>query len=290
MKPLPHLLFKFILFSMILIVPAMMAGNDKSANSGVKVLRSPVNIPYYSSAVIKRFMSYRPSGSPLYREGRFTAHNNQVKVAAPLSSDIKKVIYEATSLYDKMNLAHTGLNEEAFEYAWRGYHNLLRRHLLHRTGILSICDFSQSSHRKRMYIIDVRHKKLLFNTYVAHGQNSGTEYASSFSNLPESGKSSLGFYVTGKTYYGRNGLSLKIVGVDRGYNDLACKRNIVLHGSAYISPRYLNTCGEMGTSLGCPAIPSPVSPRIIKAVKNGSCLFIYHPTKTYLDGSTVLHS
>ena len=140
-----------------------------------------------------------------------------------------------------------------------------------------------------MYVIDVRHKKLLFRTYVAHGQNSGDEYASSFSNEPDSYKSSLGFYVTQWTYFGHNGLSLKLNGVDSGYNDMAAKRNIVLHGSTYVSDRYMQEFGTLGTSLGCPAIPSTLSGRIIRAVKGGSCLFIYHPTPQYLDNSSIIN-
>ena len=106
-------------------------------------------------------------------------------------------------------------------------------------------------------------KELLYRTYVAHGQNSGAEYATSFSNEQNSFKSSLGFYVTSRTYYGRNGLSLKIEGLDTGYNDLASKRNIVLHGSVYAGPKFLQRFGSLGTSLGCPALPSTMSPQII---------------------------
>ncbi|HZE83151.1 MAG TPA: murein L,D-transpeptidase catalytic domain family protein, partial [Puia sp.] len=193
-------------------------------------------------------------------------------------------------LYDYMNLEKAGLDQKAFEYAWRGYHNLLKKGLIRKKAVLSICDFSQSSCSKRMYVLDVRHKKLLYRTYVAHGQNSGAEFASSFSNEPESFKSSLGFYVTRRTYWGKNGLSLKIEGVDTGYNDLAGKRNIVLHGSTYVSQKYMSNFGSIGTSLGCPAIPLPMSPRIIRAVKNGSCFFIYHPTQTYFEQSTVLNN
>jgi hypothetical protein len=204
--------------------------------------------------------------------------------------ELAMVINQAVLLYDHMNLQRSGLDEKAFEYAWRGYHNLVKKGLIRRKNVLSICDFSQSSRNRRMYVIDIRHKRLLYRTYVAHGQNSGTEFASSFSNQPDSYKSSLGFYVTTRTYYGKNGLSLKIEGVDTGYNDLAGKRNIVLHGCSYVGAKYLNHFGNVGTSLGCPAIPSSMSPRIIQLVKHGSCLFIYHPTQEYLDGSSVLNS
>ncbi|MDP4254292.1 MAG: murein L,D-transpeptidase catalytic domain family protein, partial [Bacteroidota bacterium] len=116
------------------------------------------------------------------------------------------------------------------------------------------------------------------------------EFANSFSNRPDSWKSSLGFYLTARTYFGRNGLSLKIEGLDSGFNDLAGKRNIVLHGCSYVGVRYKTHYGNEGTSLGCPAVPNSMSPRIIRAVKNGSCFFIYHPTQQYLNGSSVLNS
>lgn len=199
------------------------------------------------------------------------------------------VIAQAAILYTGMDLEQAGLDPKAFEYAWRGYHNLVKKGLIRKKNVLSICDFSQPSSSKRLYVIDVRHKRLLYRTYVAHGQNSGAEYASLFSNKPDSYMSSLGFYVTSRTYWGRNGLSLKINGVDTGYNDHASKRNIVLHGSSYACQKYLKNNGALGTSLGCPAIPQTMSPRIIRIVKNGSCLFIYHPTKIYLEQSTVLN-
>ncbi len=209
--------------------------------------------------------------------------------ADEIAAETRLVVYQAVTLYDSMKLEREGLSEKAFEYAWRGYHNLLKRGLIRKKNILSICDFSQSSCSKRMYIIDIRHRRLLYRTYVAHGKNSGDEFASSFSNEPESFKSSLGFYVTKKTYRGRNGLSLRIEGVDSGFNDLAGKRNIVLHGSPYVGDKYLKDYGIIGTSQGCPAIPSKISRKVIRLVKNGSCLFIYHPTEQYLSGSPVIN-
>ncbi|HLI94173.1 MAG TPA: murein L,D-transpeptidase catalytic domain family protein [Puia sp.] len=202
---------------------------------------------------------------------------------------LRRVIRESNILYTAIGLEKEGLSEEAFEYAWRGYHNLLKRGSIRRKSVLSIADFSQSSSEKRMYVIDIRHRRLLFRTYVAHGQNSGAEFAESFSNEPESFKSSLGFYVTKKTYVGRNGLSLRLNGVDPGFNDKAMKRNIVLHGCSYVGDRYLESFGETGTSLGCPALPSSISRPIIQKVKNGSCFFIYHPTEDYLDHSVVIN-
>jgi hypothetical protein len=205
------------------------------------------------------------------------------------AAELKLVINQASLIYGSMNLEDAGLDQKAFEYAWRGYHNLLKKGMIQKRSMLSICDFSQSSRTKRMYVIDVQHRKLLYRTYVAHGQNSGDEFATTFSNEPDSYKSSLGFYVTQRTYMGHNGLSLKLNGVDSGFNDMALKRQIVLHGSAYVSDRYMQDYGTLGTSLGCPALPAAVSGRIIRAVKDGSVLFIYHPTPQYLSHSTVIN-
>ena len=128
-----------------------------------------------------------------------------------------------------------------------------------------------------------------FPKYICMSENNNG-ITETFSNEPESFKSSLGFYVTKTTYYGRNGLSLRLNGVDDGYNDQALKRNIVLHGCAYVGDQYLQNFGAVGTSLGCPALPAAISSRIIRSVKNGSCLFIYHPTQDYLDHSTVINN
>lgn len=219
-----------------------------------------------------------------------TAGMNAADVStAAKTAELRRVINQAALIYTAMDLQSTGLDQKAFEYAWRGYHNLVKKGIVHKRSVLSICDFSQSSRNKRMYVIDVQHKKLLYRTYVAHGQNSGDEFATTFSNQQDSYKSSLGFYVTQRTYVGRNGLSLRLDGVDPGYNDQALKRKIVLHGSSYVGEKYMQDYGSLGTSLGCPALPADVSSRIIRTVKEGSCLFIYHPTPQYLDNSTIIH-
>jgi hypothetical protein len=196
---------------------------------------------------------------------------------------------EAANIYENMQLKKLGLAKKAFAYAWKGYTTLLEAGKLTRDGILSICDFSQSSRRKRLYVIDIENRKLLVNTYVAHGRKSGGEYARSFSNSPESHKSSLGFYVTRTTYYGEHGLALKIQGLERGFNDKADARNIVIHGSKYVGKQFLNNNKFNGRSFGCPALPAKEAPSVIQQIKNGSCLFIYHPTKNYITQSRLLN-
>jgi L,D-transpeptidase catalytic domain len=192
-------------------------------------------------------------------------------------------------LYDNICLEQYGLSEQAFTNAWKGYQNLLEKKLISRENYLTICDFSQSSKQKRLYIIDVANSKLITNTYVAHGKNSGGEYATQFSNIPESLQSSLGFYVTAQTYIGEHGLSLRINGVDPGYNDKALMRSIVIHGAAYVDAGRAKAGMMMGRSFGCPAVPEKESSKIITTIKNGTCLFIYHPNRNYLLRSKILN-
>ncbi len=195
----------------------------------------------------------------------------------------------ATVLYTDTELAQYGLSKEAFDYAWRGYQRLLGKKKIHQTTYLTVCDFSQSSRKKRLYIIDVINNKLVTNTYVAHGKNSGAEYATSFSNIPESLQSSLGFYITSNTYTGEHGLSLRINGVDPGYNDKALERSIVIHGAAYVDAARASNGMYMGRSWGCPAVPEKESAKIITTIKNGTCLFIYYPSRHYLLNSKILN-
>ena len=195
----------------------------------------------------------------------------------------------ATVLYNNTKLQQYGLSEEAFDYAWKGYRRLLDKKMIQRSNYLTICDFSQSSRQKRLYIIDVENAALVTNTYVAHGKNSGGEYATSFSNNPESLQSSLGFYITSSTYIGAHGLSLRVNGVDPGYNDKALERSIVIHGAAYVDGARANAGIFMGRSWGCPAVPAKESTNIITTIKNGTCLFIYHPSRNYLLRSKILN-
>lgn len=195
----------------------------------------------------------------------------------------------AAALYTTVNLQQAGLSQAAFEYAWKGYQYLLDKKKITRSNYLTICDFSQSSRKKRLYIIDVVNNKLITHTYVAHGKNSGGEYATQFSNTPESLQSSLGFYITSQTYIGEHGLSLRINGVDPGYNDKALERSIVIHGAAYVDDGRAKAGMYMGRSWGCPAVPQKESARIITTIKNGTCLFIYHPSQNYLLRSKILN-
>lgn len=196
---------------------------------------------------------------------------------------------EISSLYTLLKLQQKGLSIKAFEYACRGYNRLLKKGIVNKQGYLVICDFSQSSNKKRLYLIDMTNNEVALNTFVAHGRNSGGEYATRFSNRLKSLQSSLGFYVTQNTYYGEHGLSLRVAGLEKGYNDKANQRRIVIHGADYIGDALLKNSNYMGRSYGCPAIPENVSKYLINTIKNGSCIFIYHPSANYLKGSKILN-
>lgn len=195
----------------------------------------------------------------------------------------------ATQLYNELELGTLGLSKPAFELAFKGYQKLIKKQKLGHPEILTICDLSQSSNRKRLYILNLEENKVLVTTYVAHGRGSGGEYASRFSNNNRSHQSSLGFYITGSTYYGEHGLSLRLKGLEVGFNDRAARRSIVLHGATYVGDEYLNTNKFMGRSYGCPAIPAGECDEVIDLIKNGTCLFVYYPAKKYLQRSKILN-
>ena len=211
------------------------------------------------------------------------------RAAAARQAKLRMIRMEAHLLYEDLQLSSEGLDEKVLQYALIGYHRLLKRNEIQNPDILTICDFSQPSSQKRMYVIDLYAKKLVSRNYVAHGIRSGKQFASCFSNTPESHKSSLGFYVTRNTYIGENGLSLRLDGFDRGFNTLASRRNIVIHGAPYVSDRILEKYGVMGTSYGCPAIPEELTRDLIPVLTGGSCFFIYYPSQRYLSHSSVLN-
>lgn len=187
------------------------------------------------------------------------------------------------ALYHEMALAGT-IDYAVFERAIAGYNRMGG----HDKDILTVIDFTKPSTEKRLFVIDLKLKKILFISYVAHGRNSGEKYATSFSNREGSFKSSLGFYKTENTYYGKNGYSLVLDGLERGINDKAKERAIVMHGAAYADPSTIRSCGRLGRSLGCPALPLAVSKKIIDTIKGGTLLYIHGDDKTYANRSTFI--
>jgi hypothetical protein len=182
---------------------------------------------------------------------------------------------QITMEYDSLHLQQSGLSLKAFAAGLQAMQKISSS--LKNPDIITIADFSQSSNAKRLYVIDLRCQEILFQTYVAHGQNSGGEFATSFSNKSGCHKSSLGCFVTLDPYQGENGLSLRIEGMDRGINDRAFDRAVVIHGADYVSEKFIHDNNRLGRSYGCPAIPVELTSSIINTIKGGSCIFIYHP-------------
>ena len=192
--------------------------------------------------------------------------------------------------YESMHLDEMGLSKTAFNYAIKGFNYLVQTGKLAKDNIISIVDFSKPSSQKRLFVIDLNNLRVLYNTYVAHGVKSGKEYANQFSNTPESNKSSLGFYETKSTYLGGNGYSLRLAGLERGINDNAERRDIVIHGADYVDESLIRSQGYIGRSWGCPALPEKLHKPIIDKIKNGTCLFIYGPDNTYLKKSKIINA
>lgn len=191
------------------------------------------------------------------------------------------------SLRKKLN--RTGLSENILTLALAGFNKLNAQDKLSQDSILTIIDYTKSSKEKRLYVIDLKSQKLVYKSLVAHGKNSGGEYARSFSNKMNSLQSSIGFYITEKTYDGNNGYSLRLRGVEKGFNNHAKDRAIVIHGAAYASEEMIRSKGYLGRSFGCPSLPPAMSKKIIETIKDGNCVFAYYPDKKYLNVSQLLN-
>lgn len=169
----------------------------------------------------------------------------------------------------------------------RGFCRLSEKGLIDK-NIITLIDFRAPSTERRLWVIDLDSSEVLFNTYVAHGKNTGIKFARKFSNRPKSNMSSLGFYCTGTTYYGKHGLSLYLNGLEKEFNLKARQRTIVLHGAHYVSKEFIRKYGRLGRSFGCPAVPMGKHKDIINAIKEGSCLFIYYPEPQYITKSYLI--
>ena len=219
-------------------------------------------------------------------KANFSFHAN--KVSANLTADNNNGPFRI--IYDSLRLSSKGLASEAFDNAMAGYNKLREKGELGNDEILTIADFTQPSSQKRLFVIDLKNCKLLYYTYVAHGENSGKGMATLFSNKNESLQSSPGFYVTAGTFDGKHGYSMKLRGMEKSINDKAEERGIIMHSADYVSETFIRSHGYLGRSWGCPAVSKEMNKPIISKIKNGSCLFINSKCKNYLKHSALLKS
>lgn len=208
-------------------------------------------------------------------------------------SILKKATYSSSfdsyayALYEKIN--DKDLDLDSFAFGLKGYLQLKKDEELKNSTYLTIIDMSRSSNNERLYIINMETQKLEYKSLVAHGRNSGLEFATKFSNIKNSHQSSIGFYKTAETYQGKHGFSLRLDGLEYS-NNKARERAIVIHKADYVSKAFIAKNGRLGRSYGCPSLPEKNYSEIIHKIKNGSCLYIHYPESTYITKSNFLNS
>lgn len=191
---------------------------------------------------------------------------------------------QASSLPD-LRIKIPNLDPKVLKLALNAYHHAQQRGLV-KKHVLTVIDMKLASTQKRLWVIDLDKQAVTFNTYVAHGKASGAgNYATQFSNKPGSKESSIGTYVTANTYQGGKGYSMRIKGLEKGFNDNALSRAIVMHGAWYADENFAKTNHTLGHSWGCPAVDRHLAKPIIDTIKDGSVLFMYYPDRNYLTTS-----
>lgn len=184
-------------------------------------------------------------------------------------------------------LADSDINPAVYRKALHAY-KTARKEGAAKKELLTIIDYSLPSNKKRLWVIDLKHHTVPYHDYVAHGKNSGFLKSNSFSNASGSKKSSIGVYKTGNTYYGKHGYSLRLIGLEKGFNSHAAGRSIVIHSAYYATKAFIERTGRLGRSWGCPAISPKISNALISKIKGGSLVFAYYPNKHWLNTSHYL--
>ncbi|MCB1007330.1 MAG: murein L,D-transpeptidase catalytic domain family protein [Acidobacteria bacterium] len=191
---------------------------------------------------------------------------------------------------EALRAAAPDLDPRVLELALTAHRSAAREGLLARPGVLAVIDYSLPSTEPRLWVLDLESPKLLFRELVAHGVGTGENRSRRFSNRKGSKQSSLGLFATGETYRGRNGYSLRLHGLEKGVNDLAFDRAIVMHGAWYVSEAFARDHGRLGRSWGCPAVRDGISRELIDRIRGGSALFAFFPDQDWLASSRFLSS
>lgn len=202
----------------------------------------------------------------------------QLKADSPAPCNVAS----ADGLINALAKQAPGLRSDVLKLAVKAASCATQKGLVRNHQLLTVIDYSLPSTQPRLFVFNLAQQKLLFRELVAHGKNSGEVATTRFSNDPGSLETSLGLFVTADTYNGNNGYSLRLKGLDQGFNDLAWSRAIVMHGASYVSDATVRALGRLGRSWGCPAVRKEVAKKIIDTVKGGTPVFAYYPDTKYL--------
>ena len=221
----------------------------------------------------------------------FDAAGRTVEATSAATAATRKTVSTVASAYDPESWAapvRGGIDPALFALALEAANHAVSLGTASDPRTLTVIDFSRPSTQKRLWVYDLQSRALLFHEHVAHGRGSGANMATAFSNVPESNQSSLGLFRTAEAYNGKHGLSLRLDGLERGINDRARERAIVIHGADYVNAATAKSQGRLGRSLGCPAVRPEIAKPLINAVKDGGLLFAYYPQQSWLEGSAYL--
>lgn len=217
---------------------------------------------------------------------------NSIRFSALVNPPVEEEMLLDLGSFAEDSYNHLGTKDlffKPYNLALKGYFELLSKDQLRNPDYLTIVDMTKSANEERMFIIDTHTWQVVHKSLVAHGTNTGEEYAQDFSNEEHSHKSSLGFYLTGEVYNGKHDMSLKLDGLEYS-NSKARERGVVVHAADYVGHDYIKENGRLGRSYGCPALPHNGYENVVKKIKEGSCFFIYYPEKDYLKKSKFVNS
>lgn len=244
------------------------------AGAGSKGQAAPVSAPVVA-AIAERVPA-----------GLGSASTGTASASAPLVSPASL----PDDAVDRLAASAPGLQRDVLRLALSAREAASARGLVRKDDLLTVIDYSLPSTAKRLWVLDLSRGEVLFNELVAHGKNTGENFARHFSNRDRSLQTSLGLFRTVGTYNGSNGYSLKLDGLEPGYNDQAARRAVVMHGAPYVSAEFATEHGRIGRSWGCPALSEKVAAKVIDTIKGGSLVFSYFPDEEWLGHSSFLGS
>lgn len=260
-------------------------------------LNTAIRVPFARVAGVALTLVLVPSFTLMARNG---SSGSDVAATAPVGAGEAKADASVEHSTDNTAVAAAfalsgwedadlgGIDPKVFALALGAASCAVRAGAATNPGTLTVIDYSRPSTAKRLWVYDVSERTLLYEELVAHGQGSGANLATLFSNEPDTHRTSIGLFVTDVTYVGRNGYSLRLDGLDKGFNDQARARAIVMHGAPYVNEAFAKAQGRIGRSWGCPALDDAIARKVIDRVKGGGLVFSYYPDQDWLKSSRFL--